>query len=360
MKHHPGLWTRLRVDYLCRLGRGEPGRLAEGWDTGLDAAQADVVVDNAWKNNSGSRNTWNATHPGRYVCSAGERRRGGQRNARMNAQRRRDARDARVTALREESRALAPIALRTWEDANGVMRCNCPAHLTCDTCPDEKRDAAERTTQENVTRFYAATNVRSCMKMSDDELCTHIHQSMRVSDALKGQLLGEWGGADGGRMAHQLPLRACASCGIRDPNLSYERRAVDDLPACFRVSAKQSARRAALGSVELLVGSDDPGAPRPTSRRTELRPIISCYEDGAGVEYHLHPELVDEDDHGHASAFLCQHCCDQSAHGTAPKMSIAAGIDFGLQSRVPALDSLTDAEEMLLSSVRLYHVIVKV
>ena len=120
MKHHPGLWTRLRVDYLCRLGRGEPGRLAEGWDTGLDAAQADVVVYNAWKNNSDSRNTWNATHPGRYVCSAGERRRDGQRNARMNAQRRRDARDARVAALREESRALAPTALRTWEDANGV------------------------------------------------------------------------------------------------------------------------------------------------------------------------------------------------------------------------------------------------
>ena len=60
------------------------------------------------------------------------------------------------------------------------------------------------------------------------------------------------------------------------------------------------------------------------------------------------------------ACLLCQHCCDQSAKGCTPKMSIAAGIDYGLLSRVPTLETPTDAEQMLLSSVRLYHVVVKV
>ena len=346
MNHHPGLWTRLRADYLRRLQSDDPWRLAEGWDAGLDAAQAEQVVSNAWDN---MRQRFNR-RAGRCVRSADQRRRDGQERQRELTTRQR----------RESARALHPTALGTTVGADGAPQCNCPAHLCCEVCPSEKCVAAHATVEENVTRFYAATNVESCMKMSDANLCAHIDRSMRVSDALKGQLLREWGGADGGRMAHQLPLCACASCGIRDPTLSYERHAVDDLPECFRVGAVQSARRAALGPVDLLVGGDEPGAPPPTWRRTELRPIISCYEDNAGAEYHLHPELVDEDEDGHATAFLCQHCGDQSARGIAPKMSIAAGIDFGLLSRVPALEALTDAEQMLLSSVRLYHIIVKV
>ena len=45
---------------------------------------------------------------------------------------------------------------------------------------------------------------------------------------------------------------------------------------------------------------------------------------------------------------------------TPPKMSIAAGKDFGLLSRVPELETLSDVEQMLLSETRLYHVVVKV
>ena len=60
---------------------------------------------------------------------------------------------------------------------------------------------------------------------------------------------------------------------------------------------------------------------------------------------------------------MCEHCFSEASKGAdakAPKLSIANGIDFGLLSRVPQLEPLSDVEQMLLSEVRLYHLVVKV
>ena len=91
---------------------------------------------------------------------------------------------------------------------------------------------------------------------------------------------------------------------------------------------------------------------------------MSCYKTADDQLYHLHPELVDAHTDG-ARALLCQHCHAEAKKSDAekpkaPKMSIAAGIDFGLLSRLPELEPLSDVELMLLSEVRLYHVVAKV
>ena len=50
----------------------------------------------------------------------------------------------------------------------------------------------------------------------------------------------------------------------------------------------------------------------------------------------------------------------KGANAAAPKFSLADGIDYGWLARVPELEPLSDLEIMLLSSVRLYHSVVKV
>ena len=91
--------------------------------------------------------------------------------------------------------------------------------------------------------------------------------------------------------------------------------------------------------------------------------------DGAGATlYHLHPELVDQDEGG-PTALLCQHCYRvassapsgfETSASLPPKLSIAAGYDYGFLSRLGRLEELSEVETMLLSKQRLYHVVAKV
>ena len=49
MRSHPGLWRRLQAAYLRGSQSGETWHLAEGWEAGLDAEEAERVVSNAWR-----------------------------------------------------------------------------------------------------------------------------------------------------------------------------------------------------------------------------------------------------------------------------------------------------------------------
>ena len=71
--------------------------------------------------------------------------------------------------------------------------------------------------------------------------------------------------------------------------------------------------------------------------------------------YHLHPELLENN-----MATLCETCYYQIRRSTpeVPKLSIAAGIDFGNPERL-GLTSLTVVEELLIAQSRLYVSIVK-
>ena len=93
---------------------------------------------------------------------------------------------------------------------------------------------------------------------------------------------------------------------------------------------------------------------------------MSCYEAPDGTLYYLHPEFVDvAEDASNPSMLFCDKCNAQIGveKPKAPSHSLAAGVDFGVLSRIPEFcDSdmqLSEAEQMLLSDVRLYHIVTK-
>ena len=94
--------------------------------------------------------------------------------------------------------------------------------------------------------------------------------------------------------------------------------------------------------------------------------MLSCYEAVDGTLYHLHPEFVDAThDASNPSMLFCDRCKTQVGAGKskAPPLSLAAGIDFGVLSRITEFRDpdmqLSEAEQMLLSEVRLYHIVAK-
>ena len=251
-------------------------------------------------------------------------------------------------------------------------RCVCPTNCSCEHSPAGKLKEGSDAAEKLATRFHASTNVVFSMELPDDVLRERIETCMRVSDEHKARLATEWSSK---RAAHGMPMPACASCGIRDPQLGYQRARVLDLPPVFKLDGVedtgQRARRERLGAVQLAEAPAKGAAPGtlPTFQPVDLRPIMSCWWGGwpccAGPDdelYHLHPELVDKGTDG-PTVLLCEHCHAETSKGAdakAPKLSIANGIDFGLLSRIPQLEPLSDVEQMLLSEVRLYHLVVKV
>lgn len=95
------------------------------------------------------------------------------------------------------------------------------------------------------------------------------------------------------------------------------------------------------------------------SQPVDLSAVCSVYDacDG-GRPYWLHPDLIDH----RASVpacLLCKTCAAALSKGERPPMNVA-NVDYGALSRVPRLERLSLLEEMLLSPLRLYHVVVKV
>tara|TARA_B110001452_G_C15070925_1_gene373773 strand:- start:9 stop:689 length:681 start_codon:yes stop_codon:yes gene_type:complete len=154
-------------------------------------------------------------------------------------------------------------------------------------------------------------------------------------------------------------------CGLRDPeqHADYEPDVpLDNLPAWAELNAHECALRERLGTVKLIrsLRRNDDGTVEaiPGDEPSDLRKITSTYEGSCGKKYHLHPNLVNKDD---GTVELCRAChrAVQENHPLPPPLSIAAGVDFGsyLKLRLPELSEL---EQMLLSDIRMYKLLLKV
>ena len=130
----------------------------------------------------------------------------------------RQARDQRRRQREQHDRRAAPAVAKTVRPQRG--QCGCPAHAVCGMCVDQgKLAAAEQAAIDLETRFHASTNVVMDLERPEDETAALLQRCVHVSDETKRRLLGEWSDE---RMAHALPLPACASCGVRDPSLTYK------------------------------------------------------------------------------------------------------------------------------------------
>ena len=266
----------------------------------------------------------------------------------------RQARDQRRRQREQHDRRAAPAVAKTVRPQRG--QCGCPAHAVCGMCVDQgKLAAAEQAAIDLETRFHASTNVVMDLERPEDETAALLQRCVHVSDETKRRLLGEWSDE---RMAHALPLHACASCGVRDPSLTYTRVDVSALPRTvsvrvaggedetrhvFELSPEQCAKYRGLQNKKVrLAFPNGASNDRPNGdgthefRDTDISRVISCWESDDGTLYHLHPELVDRRANEHGvmvpCAMLCQWCGDQAdarnKEPKAPKLSLAAGIDY--------------------------------
>ena len=141
------------------------------------------------------------------------------------------ARDQRRRQRAQHDRRAAAAVAKTVRPERG--QCGCPAHAVCGMCVDEgKLAAAEQAAVDLETRFHASTNVVMDLERPEDETAALLQRCVHVSHETKRRLLSEWSEE---RMAHALPLHACASCGVRDPSLSYARYDVSALPRAVSV-----------------------------------------------------------------------------------------------------------------------------
>ena len=182
-------------------------------------------------------------------------------------------------------------------------------------------------------------------------------------------------------------IQSCASCGVRHFG-QFSKWSVGDLPLnLFGYDQAAHARREALGEVELVhLVNGDPHASvqamnttadegevvqvEVATRRVDLRQVVSSYM-YEQTRYHLHAPLVTEPADGSpASVMLCSKCngaaltpMTRTADGeqvlNIPKLSLAAGVDFGTVD-VLGLPEPTDIERLLLSDVRMYGEVRKV
>ena len=158
------------------------------------------------------------------------------------------------------------------------------------------------------------------------------------------------------------PPSAAASTSPGAPLMSdYVWFRLDALDVLRMTEPESSAWAAAckrLGQMPLL------GADGRESGHVDLSRVRSLYcHPSGGAPYFLHPELVREhvaaDGSVDASCTICTHCARDLANGVRPKMNVAH-VDYGSLHRLPELEPLSVLEELLLSPIRLYHVVVKV
>ena len=219
----------------------------------------------------------------------------------------RQARDQRRRQREQHDRRAAPAVAKTVRPQRG--QCGCPAHAVCGMCVDQgKLAAAEQAAIDLETRFHASTNVVMDLERPEDETAALLQRCVHVSDETKRRLLGEWSDE---RMAHALPLHACASCGVRDPSLTYTRVDVSALPRTvsvrvaggedetrhvFELSPEQCAKYRGLQNKKVrLAFPNGASNDRPNGdgthefRDTDISRVISCWESDDGT--HLEKEL---------------------------------------------------------------------
>lgn len=181
----------------------------------------------------------------------------------------------------------------------------------------------------------------------DPDHIENVIKAQFVSTERKAELLKNFQGAH-----HSgSPFYACAACGIRecvqDSHHAYTLVSVTTLPVVYQLTPEQLAAHARVPE--------------------EYRAAISTFTHPITKNtYHLHPELVFtstkfEDGTDSAKEPQCHFCpkCNM-ARGTSnvSPLSIAAGVDFGLASRLK-LSPLSPVEELLVSPARVYNTVIK-
>ena len=310
--------------------------------------------------------SWYEAWHSRHCTAARERHNNRQRPGRTDNRtdtrdrtgRRAQEREKGIHVQYARSRDKEPIFMSIKEQTPGEA-CKCPPHYCCDACAADKMEEGELAAFELEHRFHASTNVQMGMdRQGDDEMAHLLDQHVHVSDEQKEAFLTEWASS---RAAHTHPLYSCASCGIRDPYLNYHQVAVDELPSFFELSPEQYQRRKRLQQpVDFAFPGRD--GDLVSFRPVDISKVLSCFEAADGRVYHLHQELVDGEA-ANPTVHLCKFCYKQACENSdpvRPKMSLANGVDYGVLSRIPELDKLSCLEEMLLSEVRLYHIVAKV
>ena len=126
---------------------------------------------------------------------------------------------------------------------------------------------------------------------------------------------------------------------------------------CFKLNDERCEELRLLGA-DGTNGVDLYTSDGGVARGVDISVVVSSYlHEASGSRFHLHPELVDESG-GEPRVMLCHHCVDKVK---PPKMSIANHIDYGVLSRIDfPLEQPSDLEVMLISNVRLYHMVIKV
>ena len=134
-------------------------------------------------------------------------------------------------------------------------------------------------------------------------------------------------------------------------------RKVSELSDFFKHNKKRCEELRLLGA-DGTNGVDLYTSDGGVARGVDISVVVSSYlHEASGLRFHLHPELVDESG-GEPRVMLCHHCVDKVK---PPKMSIANHIDYGVLSRIDfPLEQPSDLEVMLMSTVRLYHMVTKV
>jgi hypothetical protein len=97
-----------------------------------------------------------------------------------------------------------------------------------------------------------------------------------------------------------------------------------------------------------------------TINLTRAVSYFESQQEGNTVFWHLHPEMIDTHKDGSHSAALCPSCHDSIVVlGKIPKLSMAAGVDFGHFDRL-GLTHPNLHEQLVLSRTRLHFPMFKI
>ena len=163
-------------------------------------------------------------------------------------------------------------------------------------------------------------------------------------------------------------LPACGACGLRIPDnglphASYRRLYLtDNKAALLKYTTEQAAdfdlfRKSCAAQLEIPVDDDWNTTTVDLSKARSV--YIEEHASGGPTFWHLHPELVEQDEHRGCSTLLCPHCTASLQLAVVPKRSIAAGVDFGFYNRLNlTLPNLQ--EQHIISRTRLFFATLKV
>ena len=104
-------------------------------------------------------------------------------------------------------------------------------NVVCDNCPEHRLREGEASCDQLITRYHASSNVAMIMSSSEAVVEENVKNFLVVADERKKELSRTWQNES---MSFSLPLPACASCGIRDPDETY---AETELLFCVRSRA---------------------------------------------------------------------------------------------------------------------------